>query len=283
MPMDERTRQALLALYDVPDPAGEGMLPGYDRDHAERTTRIVLPLTSRLGLDSSWEPDLEAACLLHDIGRAGMDPRLFGLVFGLAQERGLPVRLKELLARYPAVAAPQATAVFLKLLGPALEERGIALDERLTEHVRMRMDFKGRVREVLAAREGTLRALGVAVKPWMEKVILYYYYPEGMAGERAKVRLMGMALVACENFEAFNNRRRGRDYYGRDQERLRDVFATLARFEHDGLVSARVMEALRSLTLSGDLDGIIKESREIPAGHPLPPDDLAYIEELRRA
>ena len=279
--MDQRTRQALLALYDVPDADEPGrVIPGYDRDHAERTTRIVMRMARALGLDPSRYHDLEVTALLHDLGRAGMDPQLFGQLFGLAQELGLPVRIKELRGRYPQVAEEEATQFFLDLLGSALKERGIASDERLIDHARMRMDFKRRLRRVLAEKETDLKKLGVTLEPWMEKVMLYYYYPQEMTGQPQDVRLMAMILVACENFEAYNNWRRGRDYYARAKERLREVFAALERFREDGLVSPEVMAALRSLTASGQLDAVIKESRGVPADEPLPQEDLAFLKEL---
>ena len=113
--MDESTRQALLALYDAPGADGK-VLPGYDRDHADRTSRIVRLVVRKLGLDPAWERDLEVVALLHDIGRAGMDPQLFGQVFGLAQERGIPVRIQELRSRYPDVSDPNATSVSLRMM-----------------------------------------------------------------------------------------------------------------------------------------------------------------------
>ena len=198
--LDERTRSGLLALYDVPDPEATGQrIPGYDRDHAARATEIVLLVASGLGLDDRWQRDLEITALLHDIGRAGMEPTLFGQVFSLAAELGLPVRAKELRSKYPEVDEREATAFFLDLIGPSLRERGIPVDDTLIDHIRMRMDFKGRLRQVLDDKRQDLDRLGVSVHPWMEKVMLYYYYPEEMTGEAEEARLMGMTLVACEN------------------------------------------------------------------------------------
>ncbi len=279
--MDRNTRNALLAMYDVPDPAGPGgVMPGYDKEHAERTTRIVLRVAEAVGLDRKHLADLEATTLLHDLGRVGMDPELFGAVFSLAQERGLPVRIGDLRDRYPDVSEEEAVAFFLDLLAPALRDRGIPVTDALMDHVAMRMDFKGRLRRMLAPRRPELERLGVVVKPWMETVMLYYYYPHGMEGQPEDVRLMGILLMACENFEAYNNQRRGRDYYGRRREQLREVFTTLEEFRQRGLVSSEVLDALRRLTASGELDGVIKESRGIPAGTPLPQEDLSFQREL---
>ena len=279
--MDSMTQQTLLAMYDVPDPARSGaVIPGYDRDHAERTTRIVLRVAKEVGLDARWHADLEVTCLLHDLGRAGMDPELFGRIFGAAQERGLPVRLAELQSRYPEVTEAKAVAFYTDLVAPALRERGIELTPQVRDHIAMRMDFKGRLRRMLAEREPDLQRLGITVKPWMETVMLYYYYPHGMDGQPGDVRLMGMLLVACENFEAYNNARRGRDYYGRQGEQLREVFTTLEGFQKRGMVSEQVMAALRRLTASGEFDAVMKESRGMKPADPLPQTDVAFQREL---
>lgn len=279
--LDATAKERLLAMYDSPDPDRPGRgIEGYDRDHAERTTRIVQLVAKAVGLHERWLPDLEATTLLHDLGRVGMDAELFGKVFAIAQEIGLPIRIRDLRAAFPQVTEAQAPDFFIARLKPALDQRGIALTPQVREHILMRMDFKGRLRRELRRREPDLAALGVTVKPWMEKVMLYYYYPQDMAGESDEVRLMGMLLVACENFEAYNNRRRGKDYYGRRDEQLRQVFIALDRFERDGLVSANVMAALKRLTASGALDAIMKESRGYAPGRPLPPADLAFQKEL---
>ena len=277
-------RAAILALYDVPDPHHPGrVIPGYDKAHAERTTEMVLRVARRLGVAGDALRKLEVAALLHDVGRAGMDAALFGRIFQAAQAAGLPVRVGELVRRYPHVSKEHATEAFLDLARPALEAAGIAVnDARVVEHVEMRMGFDRRVRRVLAQKEGHLRALGVEVEPWMEQVILYYYYPERMDGASDEVRLMGMVLVACENFEAYNNVRRARDYYGRDHPSLRDAFGTIRRFVREGLVTSQVYDALRDCTLAGDLDALVRESQGLPPDAPLGDDDRRFLEELRR-
>ena len=282
--MNDLTRDALLALYDAPDPERPGRtIAGYDRDHAERTTRIVMKMARAVGLAPSWHEDLEVTALLHDLGRAGMDPELFGAVFGPAQEKGLPVRVAELRAHYPNVSEEQATRFYLDLIRPLLAERGLEVDDRLIDHVAMRMDFKGRLRRILAEREADLRSLGVSVKPWMERVMLYYYYPGDMEGAPDDVRLMGMLLVACENFEAYNNRRRGSDYYGRTGEQLRAVFTTLDGFEKRDLVSREVLARLLELAAAGELDAIVNEARGLAPERPLSEDDRAFLREAAGA
>jgi hypothetical protein len=282
--LDTATKQLLLTMYDVPDPERPGrLIPGYDRDHAERTTRIVHLAARASGLPSKWLPGLEVTTLLHDLGRAGMDPELFGKIFGIAQEIGLPIRIRDLRAAYPQVTEEQAPAFFIARIAPALERHGVALTPSVRDHILMRMDFKGRLRQQLRLRQPELSSHGITLEPWMERVMLYYYYPQDMAGEQHDVRHMGMLLVACENFEAYNNRQRGKDYYGRRDEQLREVFSALSGFERNGLVSAQVMAALKGLTASGALDAIIRESRGLPPGEPLPAADIAFQRELAGA
>lgn len=278
--IDQTTRAGILALYDQEDPVHGGMIPGYDRDHAERTARIMLRVANALRLDPSWHQDIEITTLLHDIGRAGMNPKLFGQIFSLAQENGLPVRIQELRSRYPEVSEANATEFFLTLIQPALKDRQIPIDDQLIDHVRMRMDFKARLTETLSDRQPQLNRLGITVKPWMQKVMLYYYYPQELVGEPEEIGLIGMMLVACENFEAYNNWRRGRDYYARPKQRLRDVFTSLQVFQDNGLVSHGVLAALRNLTNEAALISIVKESRDMPPDSALPKDDLKFLEEI---
>ena len=276
-------RVSLLALYDVPDPKRPGgVIPGYDKAHAARTTDMVLLVARRLGVTDEQLRKLEVAALLHDIGRAGMDATLFGRIFQAAQASGLPVRVGELVRRYPHISKEHATEAFLDLARPALEASGLAVDDRVVEHVEMRMGFDRRVRRVLADKEADLHALGIRVEPWMEQVILYYYYPERMEGAPADVRLMGMVLVACENFEAYNNVQRARDYYNRDHPSLRDALAMVRQFVRDGLVTSQVYDALRDSTLAGDLDALVRESQGLPSDTPLRQEDADFLRELRR-
>ena len=271
---------ALLSLYDVPDPQRPGhVIPGYDKAHAARTTEVVLNVARRLGVSGEALRKLEVVTLLHDIGRAGMDAVLFGRIF---QAAGLPVRVGELVRRYPHISKEGATEAFLELARPALEAAGLVVDDRVVQHVEMRMGFDRRVRTVLAQKEQQLRALGVTVEPWMERVILYYYYPERMEGAPEDVRLMGMILVACENFEAYNNVQRARDYYGRDHPSLRDAFATVRRFVREGLVTSQVYDALRDSTLEGELDALVRESQGLASDAPLRQEDVDFLRELRR-
>ena len=83
----------------------------------------MLALAGELGLAGDWLADLEVTCLLHDLGRAGMDPQLFGSIFRLAEERGVPVRLSEMRERYPErLEQLRLRLDWLSLLGSSAQE-----------------------------------------------------------------------------------------------------------------------------------------------------------------
>jgi hypothetical protein len=103
--------------------------------------------------------------------------------------------------------------------------------------------------------------MGVMWLPWMQQVMLYYYYPEKLATAEPWVRQLAEILVACEQFEAYSNQRRGRDYYVREKETLADAFAYLETLQQEGILSGRVMRALRRLTAQGEFDAILEEAR----------------------
>ena len=76
--------------------------------------------------------------------------------------------------------------------------------------------------------------------------MLYYYYPEKLADRRTLGQAIGRNLVACEQFEAYSNQQRGRDYYVREKETLSEAFAYLDKLSQEGLLSVPVMHALRT-------------------------------------
>jgi hypothetical protein len=67
--------------------------------------------------------------------------------------------------------------------------------------------------------------------------------------------------VACEQFEAYSNHQRGRDYYVRNKETIAEAFAYLEKLEREGILSTRVLGTLKHLAASGRFDGIIAEAR----------------------
>ena len=95
----------------------------------------------------------------------------------------------------------------------------------------------------------------------MEQVTLYYYYPEKLATSPEWVRELGEILVACEQLEAYSNRRRGTDYYVRSQESFREAFRYLDSLKRQGRLRAKVVKAVRQLTASGLFDSILKAAR----------------------
>ena len=121
-----------------------------------------------------------------------------------------------------------------------------------------------------------MRRLGVTWAPWMQRVMLYYYYPERLATAKPWVRQLAEILVACEQFEAYSNQQRGRDYYVRNKETLSEAFAYLDKLLQQGLLSAPVMHALRTLAGEGAFDGILQEAR----GAPLTRGERRYLRGL---
>jgi len=112
----------------------------------------------------------------------------------------------------------------------------------------------------------------------MQAVMLYYYYPEKLAGAAPWVKQLAEVLVACEQFEAYSNQRRGRDYYLRQKETIPEAFAYLATLERDGMLSADVMDALTRLAADGTFDDVLAEAR----GRRLTPTDRKALRGLKR-
>jgi hypothetical protein len=95
----------------------------------------------------------------------------------------------------------------------------------------------------------------------MQQVMLYYYYPERLTSAKPWIRQLAEILVACEQFEAYSNRHRGRDYYVRKKETLLDAFAYLEKLQEEGILSGVVVAALRRLTVQGEFNAILEEAR----------------------
>src|SRR5205823_4265985 len=79
----------------------------------------------------------------------------------------------------------------------------------------------------------------------------------------AWVRELAEVLVACEQFEAYSNRERGRDYYTRNKEQLSEAFAYLEKLRGEQILSERVLNALRQSAAEGDFDRILTEARGV--------------------
>ncbi|WP_447861831.1 HD domain-containing protein [Nitrospira calida] len=252
----------LLRLYDYPDPRRRGrMIRGYDRPHALRTARMCAAVAQRLGHAPERVKHYQIACLLHDLGRAGLDRALFGRIWSWAKARGIPTRPREWRAVHPETRYGRETESFLARYRQPLEDAGIRMDGWACEQVEMRLGYARRLTRRLREVMPRLKKLGVRWLPWMKQVMLYYYYPEKLAKARPWVRQLAEILVACEQFEAYSNHRRGRDYYVRTKETLAEAFAYLDKLQREGLLSAPVVGSLRQLVAEGAFDDILKEAR----------------------
>jgi len=267
----------LMALYDYPHPVRSGrIIRGYDRPHAIRTAKMCAAVAQRLGHPADRLYEYQVACLLHDVSRAGLDRRLFGKIWSWAKAHGIPTRPREWRAIHPDTVYGRETEAFLSRHGAELEAAGIPITAWAKEQVEMRLGHARRLRRRLVVVRPALRKLGLRWAPWMRDVILYYYYPEKLAKAKPWVKQLAEILVACEQFEACSNQRRGRDYYGRKKESLADAFAYLDKLEQEGILSAAVMAALRALAGKGEFDAILTEAR----GGSLTREEKQFMREL---
>lgn len=252
----------LMALYDYPHPGQPGrIVRGYDRPHATRTARMCVAVAAELGHGAERVRQYQIACLLHDLGRAGLDRQLFGKIWSWAKERGIPTRPREWRAIHPDTPYGRETEAFLRCYRKDLEAAGITMTAWAKEQVEMRLGYSRRLARRLRTVRPAIKKMGVIWAPWMQLVMLYYYYPEKLASAKPWVRELAEILVACEQFEAYSNQRRGRDYYVRKKETLVDAFAYLETLHRDGILSRAVMGALRRLTAQGEFDAILEEAR----------------------
>jgi hypothetical protein len=233
-------------------------------------------VATSLGHDSERVRQYQIACLLHDLGRAGLDRKLFGKIWSWAKEHGIPTRPREWRAIHPETAYGQETEAFLRRYRKDLEADGITMSPWAKEQVEMRLGYARRLARRLRVVCSSIKNLGVRWEPWMQLVMLYYYYPEKLAGAKPWVKQLAEILVACEQFEAYSNQRRGRDYYVRKKETILEAFAYLEKLEQEGILSRDVMKALKRLAAKGEFDGIIAEAR----GHRLTPKEQALLRHM---
>lgn len=268
----------LMKLYDYPHPYHPTRtIRGYDRPHALRTARMCVAVANRLGHPRDRVQRYHVACLLHDLGRAGLDRRLFGTIWSWAKQRGVPTRPREWRALHPRTIYGRETEAFVSRYRRDLEASGISMDWWAIEQIEMRLGYARRLARRLRVVKPALEKLEVGWEPWMQQVMLYYYYPERLAKATPWVRQLAEILVACEQFEAYSNRRRGQDYYARKKESLPEAFAYLEKLEQEGILSSEVVDAVRVLTVEGTFDPILEEAR----GEPLSRRDRRYLRQLR--
>jgi len=252
----------LMRLYNYPHPQHpKRVIRGYDRPHAIRTARMCAAVATALGHGTERVHQYQIACLLHDLGRAGLDRRLFGKIWSWAKERGIPTRPREWRARHKNTPYGRETEAFLRCYKKDLEADGIPMTAWAKQQVEMRLGYSRRLARRLRTVRPAIRKMGVTWLPWMQQVMLYYYYPEKLVSAKPWVKQLAEILVACEQFEAYSNQRRGRDYYVREKETLTDAFAYLETLQQEGILSGRVMAALRRLTAQGEFDAILEEAR----------------------
>ena len=264
----------LMGLYDYPHPLKPGtIIRGYDRPHAVRTAKMCAAVAQRLGHPADRVYQYQVACLLHDVSRAGLDRRLFGKIWSWAKARGIPTRPREWRAVHPDTVYGRETEAFLSCHGSELEAAGIPMTPWAKEQVEMRLGHARRLRRRLATVRPALQRLGLRWVPWMRDVVLYYYYPEKLAKAKPWVKQLAETLVACEQLEAYNNRSRGRDYYGRKKETLPEAFAYLEKLVQEGILSDDVMGALRGLAAEGVFDAVLEQAR----GGPLTRSERQYV------
>lgn len=264
----------LLKLYDYPHPLRHGVtIRGYDRSHAIRTARMCGAVARSLGHEGQRVRQYQIACLLHDLGRAGLDRRLFGRIWSWAKAHGIPTRPREWRAIHPETRYGRETEAFLARYRRALEEEGISITPWAKEQVEMRLGYARRLTRRLRQVRGAIRKIGVSWEPWMQSVMLYYYYPEKLKDAKPWVKQLAEILVACEQFEAYSNQRRGRDYYVRKNESIAEAFTYLEKLESEGILSSAVMSAMRGLAAVGEFDDVIAEAR----GHRLSSKEKAFL------
>ena len=162
------------------------------------------------------------------------------------------------------------TEAFVSSYRQDLIASGVPIDTWAVEQIEMRLGYARRLARRLRTVKPKLKTLGIEWQPWMQQVMLYYYYPEKLAQAKAWVRQLAEILVACEQFEAYSNQRRGRDYYARNKESLLDAFAYLDKLRQEGILSSEVLRAVR-LTAEGEFDAIFEEARGVPLTRERPP------------
>lgn len=267
----------LMRLYDYPHPLVHGrVIRGYDRPHAVRTARMCAAVASALGHGTERVRQYQIACLLHDLGRAGLDRQLFGKIWSWAKAHGIPTRPREWRAIHPETTYGRETEAFLARYRQDLAADGIAMTPWAKEQVEMRLGYARRLARRLRAVRSSIKKMGVRWEPWMQLVMLYYYYPEKLAKAKPWVKQLAEILVACEQFEAYSNQRRGRDYYVRKKETIVEAFAYLEKLEGEGILSREVMRALKRLAAEGEFDGIIAEAR----GRRLTPKEKTLLRKM---
>ena len=222
---------------------------------------MCVPVAVELGHPLPRLKQFEAACLLHDMGRAGLDPKIFGTIWSWAKQQGIPTRPREWRATHPQTPYGQEAQAFIKRYKTELQGQGIHLTASVKDHIDMRLGFARRLKKCLRPVKPTLQALGIDWAPWMERIMLYYYYPEKLETASSWIHQLGEILVACEQLEAYSNHRRGQDYYARSEESFHSAFNYLRRLTRQKIVSQEVFTTICRLTREGCFTNILRQAR----------------------
>src|SRR5207245_9001457 len=151
----------LMRLYDYPHPRKPGrVIRGYDRPHALRTARMCATVARRLGHPDARLYSYQIACLLHDLGRAGLDQRLFGTIWSWARRQGIPSRPREWRAVHPQTRYGRETEAFLARYHDELAQLRIPIDPWTREQVEKRLGYARRLARQLRAVKPKHAALG---------------------------------------------------------------------------------------------------------------------------
>ena len=275
--VSESTVESLLKYYDYPHPERiDEIIEGYDKNHVLRTSKMCAALAIHLGHNEKLVGEYQIACLLHDLGRAGLDQKLFGKIWSWAITHKIPTRPLEWRNKYPETKYGFETEAFWDMYSSQLCEIGIKNLDWAKEQVEMRLGYARRLSRFIKKIKPKLKALNIEWNDWMEKVILYYYYPENMDDSPSWIREFGEILVACEQLEAYSNRERGKNYYNRKNESFQEAFNYLENLKNEGRISDKVLSALRDLIAKGLFDDILKEARN---GY-ISEDELKFLRKI---
>ena len=222
---------------------------------------MCVPVAVALGYTLPRLQQFEAACLLHDMGRAGLDPELFGKIWSWATQTGIPTRPQEWRAAHPETVYGQESQAFMKQYHNELKKQGLNLTSSVKEHIEMRLGFARRLKKHLRPVKTQLKILEIPWAPWMEQIMLYYYYPEKLQTAASWIHQLGEILVACEQLEAYSNHRRGQDYYARSDESFQTAFRYLRQLTQQHVVSQEVFQTICRLTREGCFTTILRQAR----------------------
>ncbi len=207
------------------------------------------------------------------MGRAGLDAKLFGKIWSWAKKAGIPTRPREWRAKHPQTPYGQEAQAFMKRYKSELHNQGLKLTPSVKDHIAMRLGFARRLKKYLRPVKTTLHILDIKWTPWMERIMLYYYYPEKLDAASAWTHQLGEILVACEQLEAYSNHQRGQDYYARSEESFPAAFSYLRQLTKQKIVSQEVFTMICRLTREGCFTHTLRQAR----GGKLSRAELRYL------